>query len=125
MCIRDSDAIVKAEDAIGKARRESRLKGLEGAEGQLDKAKAAYGEAMFKDAMEFAKLATELASAATIVPVTTTVTTTSPTKTETVIAPTMPLNVLIPAILGIGALVAAGAFIALRKGKKPIPPSPA
>jgi len=121
--IEANDAIVKAEDAIEKARKETRLKGLEGAESQLDKAKAAYGEAMFKDVMEFAKLATELANAATIIPVTTTVTATSPTKTETVIAPAIPLNVLIPAVLGIGVLVAAGALIAIRKGKKPLVPT--
>jgi len=118
--IEANDAIVKAEDAIEKARKESRLKGLDDAESQLDKAKAAYGEAMFKDAVEFAKLTTELANIATVMPTTvTTVTgTTSITGTESTIAPTVPLNIVIPAIAVGGILVAVGVLITLRKGKK-------
>jgi predicted ATPase len=123
--IEANEAIVKAEDAVEKARSENRLKGLEEAETQLEKAKAAYGEAKFKDSVDLAKLASESANAATKMP-TTTATTITPTETATTTAPATPVvlpNVLVPAIIVIGVLVAAGAFIALTKRRKPVLPS--
>ena len=117
--------ILKAEDAVARAEREQRLKGLGEARSQLVRAKADYNESRFPDAITSAKAAIDLADAATgttseSLTATPTMATTS-RAAETAVTPPQSLGTVAPTIGALAILMAAGAFIILRKGKRKIP----
>lgn len=117
--------ILKAEDAVAKAEREQRLKGLGEARSQLVKAKADYNESRFPDAITSAKAAIDLADAATgttseSITATPTMATTS-RAAETTATPSPSPSAVAPTTMALAILIAAGAFIILRKSKKKIP----
>nr|MDO8133762.1 hypothetical protein [Candidatus Njordarchaeum guaymaensis] len=115
--------LTQAEDAIRKAEKENRLKGLDEAKNELDKAKSAYGEAQFENTIMIAKRIVTLANSATQAPVTATTAATGITKSEitarTEATPT-PLSqeIMLPLAIAVIALIAIGATIAVRKSKK-------
>lgn len=123
--IEANNIITQAEDAVSKAERESRLKGLDDARSQLTKANNAYSSAQFPEAITAAKTTIELANAATKMPTVTTTTpvkeTVTPTRTETTVAPSLPSNTIVLAVVGIAVLLAIAATLMARKGKKPTP----
>jgi len=121
--IEANNIIAQAEDAVSKAEKESRLKGLDDARSQLTKANNAYSSAQFPDAISAAKTTIELANAATKMPIVTSTPVTetvTPTRTETAVTPFLPSSTVVLAIVGIVALVAVGALLMLRRGKKPV-----
>ena len=117
--------IVQADDAVSKAERESRLKGLDEAKSHLTKANDAYSTSQFAEAITAARAAIESANAATKMPPVTTTTpltlTTTPTRTETVTMPTLPSNTVLLAVVGAVAMIAVAVIVIVRKGKKTSP----
>ena len=117
--------IVQADDAVSKAERESRLKGLDEAKSHLTKANDAYSTSQFAEAITAARAAIESANAATRMPIVTTTTpltlTTTPTKTETVTTPTLPSDTILLAVVGAIALITVAVVVIVRKGRKTSP----
>ena len=109
--IEANNIIIKSgETAISRAKGELRLKGLDEAQNQLSKAKEAYSQAQFTDAIKATKLAVELADSATHVPpVVSTVVVTTRTETTTTI------DTIFPIVAALAATVLILAFLARKR----------
>jgi len=103
-------AIEEAKASIQRAETEGRTEGLDRAKALLVNSSAALDKGDYAAALAFAKQAKEAADSAVRASKT-------QTKTSTTdIAPSLPTNILIPAIVALAVLI--GIFLALEKGKK-------
>jgi hypothetical protein len=119
--IEANNIIKSGETAIARAKGELRLKGLDEAQNQLFKAKETYSQALFTEAIKAAKLAVELATSATHVPivvsttVVSTIVVTTRAETTTAIQPT---NATFPIVAALVAIVAAIATLAIFRSRR-------
>lgn len=112
-----NSVVAQAEEAISKAANESRLKGLDEAKAQFQKATVAYEAASFQDAVTTARKAVELAEGATKSPttVTTSAATTSPGRTETGAPSAMPSSSVMVVVVVLVIVAAVAAFMMSKK----------